>query len=246
MAQGWIKQTGLLASTLASLAPTLALATDNCLEDAMIVFDGSGSMAEMGFNLLDEPRIHEARRAIREAVPQIAPVRKLGLIIYGPGGPDSCSGIDLRFGPLANADGPIISAVEDLEPGGMTPLTESVLAAAETLNFKERPGVIVLVTDGKETCGGTPCHLGDRLMREGTDLTVHVIGFKVRGDHFAWDSPEHGTIVGETTVAKCLSDRTGGKYVGAETVNELVQALTNTLGCAVIGSLPLQTNRHRL
>ena len=105
MLRGWIKQTGLLASTLASLAPTIAQATDNCLEDAMIVFDGSGSMAEMGFNLLDEPRIHEARRAIREAIPQIAPVRRLGLIVYGQVGLTVVPGLicDLNPSPMPMA-----------------------------------------------------------------------------------------------------------------------------------------------
>ena len=43
------------------------MATDDCAADAMIVFDGSGSMAEMGFNDIDEPRIFEARRAMADA-----------------------------------------------------------------------------------------------------------------------------------------------------------------------------------
>ena len=41
-----------------------AAASEDCTEDAMIVFDGSGSMAEMGFNQIDEPRIFSARRAV--------------------------------------------------------------------------------------------------------------------------------------------------------------------------------------
>ena len=57
----------------------------DCLRDAVVVFDGSGSMAEMGFNLLEEPRIFEAREAVHAAVPKIAAVRRLGLIVYGPG-----------------------------------------------------------------------------------------------------------------------------------------------------------------
>ncbi|MEO0912782.1 MAG: hypothetical protein AAFY59_07315, partial [Pseudomonadota bacterium] len=138
-------RTATLAALLTAL-PITATATDNCTEDAMIVFDGSGSMSEMGFNTLDEPRIFEARRAVRQAMPTIAQFRRLGLIVYGPGKGDACSNIDLRFGPIADAAPSIIGAVDTLAPDGMTPLTASVAAAAEVLQYRERPGAIVLVT----------------------------------------------------------------------------------------------------
>ncbi len=65
------------------LSATTATATETCTSDAMIVFDGSGSMAEMGFNDINEPRIFEARQAMAEAIPQIAQTRRLGLVVYG-------------------------------------------------------------------------------------------------------------------------------------------------------------------
>ncbi|MEM6596323.1 MAG: hypothetical protein AAF672_16165, partial [Pseudomonadota bacterium] len=70
------------------------------------------------------------------------------------------------------------------------------------------------------------------------DLTIHVIGFKIRIDPFSWDTPEQKTQEGNVTVAKCLSDATGGTYASTETVDELVAALNETLACALIGSLP--------
>mgnify|MGYP006195459971 CR=1 FL=1 len=90
------------------LGATNAMATDDCAADAMIVVDGSGSMAEMGFNDIDEPRIFEARRAMADALPQIAQNRRLGLVVYGPNGADECSGLDMRFAPEANAASLII------------------------------------------------------------------------------------------------------------------------------------------
>lgn len=211
----------------------------------MIVFDGSGSMSEMGFNTLDEPRIFEARRAMQRAIPQITPFRRVGLLIYGPGDGDSCANIDLRFGPRLNAAKPIVDAVDSLQPDGMTPLSESVRQAAEALEYRRQPGVVVLVTDGKETCGGTPCRLGEQLATEGVNLTVHVIGFKVRGDFFSWDSPEQNGFA-DGTVAECLATQTGGDYFAAETVDELVKALNSALGCALIGTLPRSvTGRSR-
>jgi len=100
---------------VSAFCATSAGATDNCAADAMIVFDGSGSMAEMGFNDINEPRIFEARRAVSETIPEIAANRRLGLVVYGPEGVDECSGLDVRFPPMANAAKPVIDAVNALE-----------------------------------------------------------------------------------------------------------------------------------
>jgi Ca-activated chloride channel family protein len=209
-----------------------AIATESCISDAMIVFDGSGSMAEMGFNDISEPRIFEARRAIAEVVPEVAASRKLGLVIYGPNGEDACSGLDLRFPPTANAAQAVIDAVETLNPDGSTPLTQAVKIAAEELQFRTRPAVVVLITDGKETCGGMPCMLATDLRNEGIETTVHVIGFKVRSNFFSWNSDDNRD--GQESTARCLADTTGGTYTSAETLPDLVAALRVTLGCKLL------------
>ena len=224
----------------AALALSAALAqpagaVTGCARDAMLVFDGSSSMAEVGFDPTAPTRIEEARAALARAMPRIAPVRRVGLLVYGPGGANACAGIDLRFGPVADAAGPVIDAVDGLAPGGLTPLAASVEAAAEALDYRTTPGIVVLVTDGNETCGGRPCALGTRLAAEGAGLTVHVIGFRVAYDPFAWDNPEAETYEGGAVVAKCLADRTGGLYVDTQTVIELAEALEVVLGCTVVG-----------
>ncbi len=213
--------------SLALVSPALTAA--DCTDDAMIVFDGSGSMAEMGFNQIGEPRIFDARRAVARAMPEIAARRRLGLLVYGPGGADGCSGLDLRFGPMPDAADAIIGAVNRLQPTGDTPLTEAVRRAAGRLEAGSGGGDVVLVTDGKETCGGTPCQLAARLA--GGTVTVHVIGFKVRGAHFAWGAQPDNDYVQADSTARCLADRTGGVYASTETVDELVAALNATLGC---------------
>lgn len=214
-----------------------AHAAQACGEDAIVVFDGSGSMSEMGFNLMDEPRIFAARRAIREVMPQVAPVRNLGLLVYGPGPREACDNIDLRFAPIPDAAPRMIAEIDRLMPSGNTPLTASVERAAETLDYRTRPGVVVLVTDGKETCGGEPCQLATSLTADAHDLTVHVIGFKLRGEHFSWDSENQHDYREGQTVARCLADQTGGLYLTTETVDELVAALRTTLGCPIFGRL---------
>jgi Ca-activated chloride channel family protein len=85
---------------------------------------------------------------------------------------------------------------------------------------------VVVVTDGEETCGGSPCDLGKKLHAGADQLTVHVIGFRPKG--FSWTGEE--SILG----AKCLADENGGLYIAAETREELIEALDKTLGCPMV------------
>jgi len=226
-----------LALSLAVLPGPAPQAAGGCARDAMLVFDGSGSMGEVGHDPTAPTRIMDARRAVRDAIPDIAPYRRVGLLTYGPGGNHACSGINLRFAPRTDAGPAVVAGIEGLVPGGLTPLAASVAAAAEVLGNQ---GIVVLVTDGNETCGGTPCALGARLAAERPGLSVHVIGFRVVYDPFSWNSPEAQDLDGET-VAKCLPDATGGLFVSTETVDELADALRVTLGCVVVGRGPSQT-----
>ncbi|MGI9353850.1 MAG: vWA domain-containing protein [Rhizobiaceae bacterium] len=236
--------TGALATCIATPLAAQQL-PENCTEDAMLVFDGSGSMAEMGYNGLDQPRIFDARQALRRSLPEITPFRRIGLIIYGPGKSDACSNVELRLPPTADAAGLIIAEVESLKPGGQTPLTQAVRDAAETLNYRQKSGTIVLVTDGKENCGGATCQLAAELAAGAADLTVHVIGFKVRDRQFNWQSQKGVSQEHGKTIARCLADRTGGKYVSTESTRELVVALQETLACPFVGRLHTEPGSGR-
>ncbi|MEL6466839.1 MAG: VWA domain-containing protein [Pseudomonadota bacterium] len=231
-----------LAAALATALPAPTAAA-RCARDAMLVFDGSASMDELSFDVSRKTRIVDARDALRDALPDITPFRRVGLLTYGPGGnADSCANIDLRFGPRSDAATAILNEINGMRPKGLTALSASVRAAADALDYRDRSGIVVLVTDGNETCGGRPCALGSALAAEAADLTVHVIGFRVVVDFFSWDNPEQEDVGAGNTVSKCLADRTGGLYVSTETVDELADALRATLGCALIGS----TQRRRI
>lgn len=230
-----------LALTLAaSLTAQTALA--DCSTDAMVVFDGSASMSEIGFDVQDATRIDEARQAMGRVMPQVERFRRIGLLTYGPDGPDSCSGMTVRFAPQPMAGAPMVLELDALRPSGLTPLSAAVAQAAEVLDYTRQPAIVVLVTDGNETCGGRPCTLGRELEAAGRDLTVHVIGFRVSVDFFAWNNPEQDPH-SAATIARCLADETGGTFVSADTVEALVEALQATLGCPVIGARP-EPARH--
>jgi Ca-activated chloride channel family protein len=201
-----------------------------CTEDAMIVFDASGSMAGNTVQGLfsDKTRIDELRKALGEVLPGVTKFRKVGLITYGPGPYGQCN-VDLAFPPIPNAADRIMSVVNALNPAGKTPLTEAVRQAAEVLDYKTEKGVVVLVTDGEETCGGAPCDLGKFLKANGRALTVHVIGYQLTG--FSW------TGAASILDVECLAEETGGLYISAKNRDDLVKAFQKTLGCPMMSAI---------
>jgi Ca-activated chloride channel family protein len=230
------------AALIALLAngSSLALADDTkpgpCTDDAMIVFDASGSMS--GNQVLGIPnsraRIDEVRSALSQVLPSATKFRRVGLVTYGPGPYNHCN-VQLDLKPTANAAEPIMHAVNSLVPAGKTPLTEGVERAAEALDYRHKPGVIVVVTDGEETCGRKPCDLAKQLHDSAEQLTIHVIGF--RYESFSW------TGTNSVTDLMCLADENNGLYIKANDEGQLIEALEKTLDCPMVSQAPLNPIR---
>jgi Ca-activated chloride channel homolog len=55
-----------------------------CRDNAMLVFDASGSMAGTDFNNPPTPRIAKVKEPLRRVLPSVAAARKIRLIDYGP------------------------------------------------------------------------------------------------------------------------------------------------------------------
>jgi len=204
-----------------------------CTEDAMIVFDASGSMS--GNQTLGIPnsraRIDEVRAALAQVLPTATQHRRVGLVTFGPGPYNQCN-VKLALKPTPDAANLIMGSVNALVPAGKTPLTSAVEQAAEVLNYRSKPGVIVVVTDGEETCGRSPCTLGKQLRLLGDQLTVHVIAFRYEG--FSWTG---GNPVGDL---RCLADENHGLYAKANSEEDLVDALEKTLDCPMVSQAPLR------
>jgi Ca-activated chloride channel family protein len=200
-----------------------------CREDAIFVLDASGSMAGgVGGNNLGRPRIDVVRQAMAETLPAITANRKVGLIVYGPGPYNICSNIDLKLKPRPAAAQAIIEIVTDVIPAGRTPMTRAVELAAEELKHREKPAIVVLLTDGEETCGGDPCATAARLKAEGLNLVVHVIGYQMR--------EAAGTL--GTVQSRCMAQATGGQYAHADSVEDIKRALSSMLGCPDVSRAP--------
>ena len=130
-----------------------------------IVFDASGSMS--GNQTLGIPnsraRIDEVRAALAQVVPNATKFRRVGLITYGPGPYNQCN-VKLELKPTPDAGVPIMSAVNALVPAGKTPLTSGHRNRRRRRSTSApSPASIVVITDGEETCGRSPCDLAKQL-----------------------------------------------------------------------------------
>ncbi|MEO8686373.1 MAG: VWA domain-containing protein, partial [Devosia sp.] len=181
-------------------------------ERAIIVLDASGSMWAQ---IDGKARITIARETLDSVLSTLSPDIELGLMAYGHREKGNCGDIEMLVEPAAGTADAIKAAVADINPKGMTPLSDAVRLAADDLQYTEEKATVILITDGLETCDVDPCALGTDLENKGVDLTVHVLGFGL--------SDEEGKQVA------CLAENTGGQYLSAQDGASLVQALTETV-----------------
>ena len=192
-------------------------------EPAMLVFDATGSMLGT--------RITQARAAVRRVMPALAAKRAVGLVTYGGTAETvACSSIRVRRMPAPTNGDEILREIDSITPSGRTPLTEAVSTAVNVLSGIAPAGVVVLVTDGEENCGGDPCALGRQLRDRGSRVTVHVIGFRLR--------------IEEGSALSCLANQTGGQFAEVDDTDSLSAALDTSLGCTPISMLRRPVTRH--
>ena len=220
----WLVGVAVAASLTHAIAPTLAYA---CRENAMIVFDASGSMA-----LFREGRqkIEIAREAARDVLPDVTRYRPTGLVTYSGGRGPACSDVKLQVPPKLGSASAILAALRSVDPNGATPLSDSVELAAHALRRLGSPGVVVLITDGLENCGQNACLLGKRLRTWGDLIRVHVISFYLHGR--------------KVETISCLAEATGGTYATTNSLEGLREALHRVLSCNRISVLRQPVSRR--
>jgi len=159
--------------TIRVTAPPDLVASSNAVE---LILDGSGTMGQLlptGQSRWEAARDAVLALAEGQVFPSGLPV---ALRVYGHVQPLSCEmRLEVPLEPFDEAA--IRAAVEEVQPVllGRTPLADALLAAGDDLADATGQRVIVLLTDGNETCDGDP-EAALRSLRE-RDLAVNIIGF---------------------------------------------------------------------
>jgi hypothetical protein len=129
-----------------------------------------------------ETRIDVARRTIKGTALLIDPKADLSLRMYGAQSAASqkyCqdTNLALPFGPAGAAAAGIAGHVDAVRAQGYTPIAYSLQQAANDFPADAKDRVIVVVSDGKETCQGDPWAAAKALGAKG--FVIHTVGFVV-------------------------------------------------------------------
>lgn len=143
-----------------------------------IVLDASGSMLQ---RLDGQRRIDLAKAAVSELIDDVLPDSvAIALRVFGHKEVDSCrSDLEIPVGPLNRpaASGKVAS-IEAMNLA-RTPIADSLRAIAADVGAHSGPLLIILLTDGEETCDGDPAAVIRKLAAGGTDVRVNIVGFAI-------------------------------------------------------------------
>jgi hypothetical protein len=143
-----------------------------------LILDASGSMLK---RLDGQRRIAIAKQVLSEAVNNhIPPGTPVALRVFGHREPNSCrTDLEMPLAPLdpAKASETIqgISAMNLAK----TPIADSLAMIESDLKEATGPRLVVLVTDGEETCDGDPAEVLAKLSDRGIDVRLEIVGFAI-------------------------------------------------------------------
>lgn len=187
-----------------------------------LILDASGSM----WNTLDDGRyrIVAAKDVLSQFVSGLPDGDlNVGLRVYGSQvratEANACDDTQL-FVPLEGVDKSVLTqTIRDTDAIGATPIATSLLAAANDFPTDARTRLIILVTDGEESCGGDLQAINQQLQAMGIEIDLRIIGFDL--------SPE---------AAASFSGI--GTFENAENAEALAEALDSAVGEVVAEAPP--------
>jgi hypothetical protein len=183
-----------------------------------LVLDASGSMnAKLPDGTV---RIDAAKAAVAKLVTMLPGDMRLSFRVYGHQSPTrekNCqdTAVLVPFGPASGNRQAVLATASGIRAQGFTPITYVLKLAARDLADEDAAArVIVLVSDGKETCAADPCATAKALADADAKLVVHTVGL--------------GVDTAARYQLQCIANVGRGIYVGADNAAELAAALVKT------------------
>ncbi len=145
----------------------------------LLLLDGSGSMLA---SWEDTNRITIAKNILSDLVDSLRNDRslELALRVYGhrfARSAQNCTDSKLEIPFAANNHDQIISRLANIQPKGTTPIAYSLEQSANDFPVSDGyRNIIILITDGIESCDGDPCRISRELQQKGIFLRPFVIG----------------------------------------------------------------------
>jgi len=202
---------GLIVLSYLIIVPRMSFAAQN----VEIILDASNSMTQQ---LGKDTKYEIANRVLFNLLDYFAaerPDMNVGLRIYGQyfdpmsTKEEVCADSILEV-PIKKLDvNAIKNKLKEINPQGYTPIAYSLeLAKNDFEDVEEGENVIILISDGEETCEGDPCKAAEELNASGLKLKVYTIGFSLATEK-------------AREQLKCIAEVTEGEYFDAKNEEEL-------------------------
>jgi LCCL domain-containing protein/VWA domain-containing protein len=173
----------------------------------LFVFDASGSMLSP---IGGRPKNEIARSVMVDTLKKLPGEVRVGLVTFGHRRKGDCTDLEVAA-PVGTKPSAIVDIVRAIKSKGETPLAEAVRLATGQLTGYGGDASIVVVSDGKDECGGDPCAATREALAAGVKVRIHVVGFDVGG--------------AAATQLQCIAREGGGKYFSAANASQLGSAL---------------------
>jgi von Willebrand factor type A domain-containing protein len=176
-----------------------------------IILDASGSMLQKQGS---KRRIEIARETLTQLIRDTIPAETgFALRVFGHRESGSCrTDLDIPLGPL---DPPAaIAVIENIQAMNLakTPIGKSLALVEQDLGKVSGERIVILVTDGEETCDGDPALAIKQLRNKGWDIKINIVGYAIDDD-----------VLQETF--KSWAALGQGQYLSAANADELAAAI---------------------
>ncbi len=143
-----------------------------------LILDASGSMLK---RMDGKRRIVIAKEVLKEAVNEHIPAgTPVALRVFGHKEVNSCrTDLEIPLGPLDPVTASKTIAAVNAMNLARTPIADSLQKVESDLKNAVGPRVVVLVTDGEETCDGDAEKAIQKLRDKGLDVTLNIVGFAI-------------------------------------------------------------------
>ncbi|WP_114393931.1 VWA domain-containing protein [Oleisolibacter albus] len=137
-----------------------------------------------------DSRLAVAEDAVIQTLSTLPADVSTGLVVFG-----DCPGTD-NFKFYSNAERPKLAGVlRSIRPQSGTPLARGIERAGTIVDGRDVPAVIVVISDGEDSCGGDPCAVARALKAQKPKLKINYIDASGDSD------------------ATCIARETGGKVL---------------------------------
>jgi Mg-chelatase subunit ChlD len=185
--------------------------TTRTIGNIEIILDASGSMLA---DIDGQQKIDVAHESLAALVDKLPETTSVALRTYGHRRTQDCNDVELvvPLGPLDRTA--LVNRINTIRPApnSRTPMGLSLQQVVEDMKEAQGDTLVILVSDGDETCDGDPAKVAAELHASNPRLAISVIGFNVGPENWRARLSE-------------IAQGGGGNYFDAANATQLATAL---------------------